>query len=151
MPLTGARQALIGHFDYADTWLNMADALASRGNTLDAAKLLQSQAERHPRDYKLWIGLGNALTDHARTITPAGRLAFERAAELAPGYPAPPFFLGLAEARSGNTEAAVRLWQRNPRQRAGECQLAPDGRGRAAADAAEGRHRRPPGQPQAGS
>lgn len=111
MPLTGARQAMTGRFDYADTWLNMADALASRGNTLDAAKLLQSQAERHPRDYKLWIGLGNALTDHARTITPAGRLAFERAAELAPGYPAPPFFLGLAEARSGNTEAAVRLWQ----------------------------------------
>lgn len=111
MPLTGARQAMTGRFDYADTWLNMADALASRGNTLDAAKLLQSQAERHPRDYKLWVGLGNALTDHARTITPAGRLAFERAAELAPGYPAPPFFLGLAEARSGNTEAAVRLWQ----------------------------------------
>jgi cytochrome c-type biogenesis protein CcmH/NrfG len=111
MPLTGARQAMTGRFDYADTWLNMADALASRGNTLDAAKLLQSQAKQHPRDYKLWIGLGNALTDHARTITPAGRLAFERAAELAPGYPAPPFFLGLAEARSGNTEAAVRLWQ----------------------------------------
>jgi len=111
MPLTGARHALTGQFDYADTWLNMADALASRGNTLDAAKLLQSQAERHPGDYKLWIGLGNALTDHARTITPAGRLAFERAAELAPGYPAPPFFLGLAEARSGNPKEAIRLWQ----------------------------------------
>jgi len=111
MPLTGARQALTGRFDYADIWLNMADALASRGNTLDAAKLLQAQAERHPGDYKLWIGLGNALTDHARTITPAGRLAFERAAELAPGYPAPPFFLGLAEARSGNSAEAIRLWQ----------------------------------------
>jgi cytochrome c-type biogenesis protein CcmH len=111
MPLTGARQAMTGRFDYADTWLNMADALASRGNTLDAARLLQSQAQRHPRDYKLWVGLGNALTDHARTITPAGRLAYERAAELAPGYPAPPFFLGLAEARSGNPEAAARLWQ----------------------------------------
>jgi cytochrome c-type biogenesis protein CcmH len=110
MPLTGARQAMTGRFDYADTWLNMADALASRGNTLDAAKLLQTQAARHPGDYKLWLGLGNALTDHARTITPAGRLAFERAAELAPGYPAPPFFLGLAEVRSGNPEAAVRLW-----------------------------------------
>lgn len=111
MPLTGARHAMTGQFDYADTWLNMADALASRGNTLDAAKLLQAQAERHPGDYKLWVGLGNALTDHARTITPAGRLAFERAADLAPGYPAPPFFLGLAEARSGNPQEAVRLWK----------------------------------------
>ena len=111
MPLTGARQAMTGQFDYADTWLNMADALASRGNTSDAANLLQAQVARHPGDYKLWVGLGNALTDHARTITPAGRLAFARAAELAPGYPAPPFFLGLAEARSGNPAEAVRLWR----------------------------------------
>lgn len=111
MPLTGARHKLTGQFDYADTWLNMADALASRGRTEEAARLLQAQVARHPRDYKLWVGLGNALTDHARTITPAARLAFQRAAELAPGYPAPPFFLGLAEARSGNPEEAVRLWR----------------------------------------
>ena len=37
LPLTGARRALMGQFDYSDTWLNMADALASRGNTEDAA------------------------------------------------------------------------------------------------------------------
>lgn len=111
LPLTGARHAMMGQFDYSDTWLNMADALASRGNTEDAAKLLQSQAARHPRDYKLWVGLGNALTDHARTVTPAARLAYARAAELAPGYPAPRFFLGLAEARSGNPQEAVKLWR----------------------------------------
>ena len=111
LPLTGARQAMMGQFDYSDSWLNLADALASRGNTEDAARLLQAQVGRHPRDYKLWVGLGNALTDHARTITPAGRLAYARAAELAPGYPAPRFFLGLAEARSGNPEEALRLWQ----------------------------------------
>ena len=111
LPLAGARRAMMGQFDYADTWLNLADALASRGNTADAAKLLQAQVARHPHDYKLWVGLGNALTDHARTITPAARLAYARAAELAPGYPAPRFFLGLAEARSGNPEEAVRLWR----------------------------------------
>jgi cytochrome c-type biogenesis protein CcmH len=111
MPLSGARHALMGQFDYSDTWLNMADALASRGNTEDAAKLLQAQVGRRPGDYKLWVGLGNALTDHARTITPAARLAYARAGELAPGYPAPKFFLGLAEARSGNPAEAVRLWR----------------------------------------
>ena len=111
LPLAGARHAMMGQFDYSDTWLNIADALASRGNTEDAARLLQAQVARHPRDYKLWVGLGNALTDHARTITPASRLAYSRAAELAPGYPAPKFFLGLAEARSGNPEEAVRLWR----------------------------------------
>lgn len=111
MPLTGARHALMGQFDAGDAWLNLADALASRGNTEDAAKLLSNQAGRYPHDYKLWVGLGNALTDHARTLTPAARLAYRRAAELAPSYPAPKFFLGLAEARSGNPAEAVRLWR----------------------------------------
>lgn len=110
VPLTEARHALTGQFDYADIWLNMADALASRGGTEDAARLLQAQVRRHPGDYKLWMGLGNALADHSRTLSPAARMAFERAAQLAPGQPAPPFFLGLAEARSGNPDEAVRLW-----------------------------------------
>jgi cytochrome c-type biogenesis protein CcmH len=111
MPLTGARQALMGQFDYSDNWLNMADALASRGHTEDAVNLLRTQVARHPGDYKLWVGLGNALADHSHTLSPAARFAYQRAAELAPGYPAPPFFLGLAEARSGNPEVAVRLWR----------------------------------------
>ena len=58
-PLAEARHALTGQFDYADSWLNLADALASRGRTEDAARLLQTQVRRHPGDYKLWIGLGN--------------------------------------------------------------------------------------------
>ena len=111
MSVSGARHALMGQFDYSDSWLNMADALSSRGNTQDAVNLLRTQVARHPGDYKLWVGLGNALFDHSRTLSPAARFAYERAAQLAPGYPAPPFFLGLAEARSGNPEEAVRLWR----------------------------------------
>ncbi len=111
MPLTGARHALMGQFDYSDTWLNLADALASRGNTQDAVNLLRTQVARRPNDYKLWVGLGNALVDHSRTLSPAARYAYGRAAQLAPGYPAPAFFLGLAEARSGKPEEAVRLWR----------------------------------------
>ena len=111
MSVAGARHALMGQFDYSDTWLNMADALSSRGNTQDAVNLLRTQVARHPEDYKLWVGLGNALFDHSRILSPAARFAYERAGQLAPGYPAPPFFLGLAEARSGNPEEAVRLWR----------------------------------------
>ena len=111
MSLAGARHALMGQFDYSDNWLNMADALASRGHTEDAVNLLRTQVVRHPDDYKLWVGLGNALADHSHILSPAARFAFQRAAELAPGYPAPPFFLGLAEARSGNPGEAVRLWR----------------------------------------
>jgi cytochrome c-type biogenesis protein CcmH len=111
MPVAGARHALMGQFDYSDIWLNMADALASRGNTQDAVNLLRTQVARRPNDYKLWVGLGNALFDHSRTLSPATRYAYARAAQLAPDYPAPPFFLGLAEARSGNPAEAARLWR----------------------------------------
>jgi cytochrome c-type biogenesis protein CcmH len=111
MPVAGARHALMGQFDYSDVWLNMADALASHGNTQDAVNLIRTQVSRHPNDYKLWVGLGNALFDHSRTLSPAARYAYVHAGQLAPGYPAPPFFLGLAEARSGNPEEAVRLWR----------------------------------------
>jgi cytochrome c-type biogenesis protein CcmH len=111
MPVAGARHALMGQFDYSDTWLNMADGLASHGNTQDAVNLLRTQVAKRPTDYKLWVGLGNALFDHSRTLSPAARYAYARAAQLAPGYPAPPFFLGLAEARSGNPNEAVRLWR----------------------------------------
>lgn len=111
MALSGARHALMGQFDAADAWLSMSEALASRNNTEDAANLLRAQVKRHPDDYRLWVGLGNALTDHARTITPSARFAYKRAIALAPDYPAPPFFLGLAEARSGNPDEAIRLWR----------------------------------------
>ena len=110
-PLSGARHALMGQFDAADAWLSMSEALASHGNTEDAANLLRGQVRRHPDDYRLWVGLGNALTDHSRMLTPSARYAYQRAIKLAPGYPAPRFFLGLAEARSGNPEEAIQLWQ----------------------------------------
>ena len=111
LPMTGARHALMGQFDAADAWISMSEALASRGNSEDAANLLRYQVARRPGDYRLWVGLGNALVDHSHTLSPAARFAFRRAAQLAPDYPAPPFFLGLAEARTGNPREAIRLWQ----------------------------------------
>ena len=89
----------------------MADSLARRGNTEDGARLLAAQVRKHPRDYVLWVGLANALVDHARMLTPAARFAYQQADALAPEYPAPRFFLGLAEARSGNGPEAARLWR----------------------------------------
>ena len=109
--LAGARVALMGQFDNADSWLIMSDNFARRGNSKDAAGVLGSAVREHPRDYKLWVGLGIALVDHGRGLNPAARLAFGNAAALAPDHPAPPFFLGLAEARSGNVAEALRLWR----------------------------------------
>lgn len=110
-PLAVARHAFFGQFTGAEAWLSMSEALASRGNTKDAVGLLRAAVRQHPGDPQLWIGLGNALVDHAHVLTPPAELAYDQAAELAPGYPAPLFFLGLALARSGDREGAVHLWR----------------------------------------
>lgn len=111
IPLTRMRHAFFGQFSGAEPWLRIAEALASRGNTQDAVGAMRSAVREHPGDPALWIGLGNALVDHSKGLTPASEFAFRRAAELAPGHPAPSFFMGLALARSGDREGALKLWQ----------------------------------------
>lgn len=110
LDLSEARAAMMGRFTAEERWMTIADSLARRGRTDEAARLLIAQVERYPRSYALWVGLGNALADHGKMLTPAARFAYRRADELAPDYPAPRFFLGLAEARSGNRDEAARLW-----------------------------------------
>ena len=110
-PLTDTRNALIGQFTTAEHWLIIADSYQRRGNTADAVGILRSAVRQHPRDYALWVGLGNALADHARSYTPAASYAFDRAQALAPHYPAPRFFRGLALIRSGEAEAGVAEWR----------------------------------------
>ena len=111
IPLTGARNLFLGRFSASDHWLIIADSLASRGKTQDSVGILRSAIRAHPRDYGLWVGLGNALTDHARGITPAARYAYRRARELAPNAPAPDYFEGLALLRSGDAAAAYAMWR----------------------------------------
>jgi cytochrome c-type biogenesis protein CcmH len=110
LPLTEARHAFFGRFTPAESWLVMSEALARDGETEEAIGLLQNAVRRYPGDAQLWIALGNALVDHAHGLTPPAELAYKRAAEMAPGHPAPPFFYGLALARSGDRQAAVTLW-----------------------------------------
>lgn len=111
-PLTEARHAFFGNFTGEESWLRMSEALARAGDTENAVGILQNAVGRYPNSPQLWIGLGNALVDHAHVLTPPAELAYRRAAELSPGYPAAPFFYGLALARSGQREAAVAVWQR---------------------------------------
>lgn len=111
LPLTKARHAFFGNFGGNEHWLLLSESLARRGRSADAAGILRSALRAHPRDSQLWIGLGNALVDHSRVLTPPAQLAFERAAELAPGHPAPPFFFGLALLRSGDRDTGLRMWR----------------------------------------
>jgi cytochrome c-type biogenesis protein CcmH len=112
-PLTDARHAFFGHFTPAESWLRMSEALAHDGQSEDAVGILQNAVKRYPGDPQLWIGLGNALVDHARGLTPPAELAYKRAAALAPGHPGAPFFYGLALARSGDRQGAIAVWQQS--------------------------------------
>ncbi|WP_310467933.1 hypothetical protein [Sphingomonas sp.] len=110
IPLTKLRHAFYGNFTASEHWLVIAESYARRGATGDAAGVLQSAIRAHPRVPALWVGLGNALVDHAGMLTPAAELAFARARALAPEHPAAPFFLGLAKLRSGDRAGALALW-----------------------------------------
>jgi cytochrome c-type biogenesis protein CcmH len=110
-PLTEARHAFYGYFTPAESWLRMSEALERDGKSEDAVGILENAVRRYPGDPQLWVGLGNALVDHARGVTPPAELAYKRAEEAAPGHPGAPFFYGLALARSGDRDAALALWQ----------------------------------------
>jgi len=112
LSLTDARHAFFGDFTPAEPWLRMSEALARDGEGEDAVNILQNAVRRYPGDPQLWIGLGNAIVDHARGLTPPAELAYQRAAAAAPGHPAAPFFYGLALARSGDRQGAVEIWKR---------------------------------------
>ena len=111
VPLTDLRHEFFGNFTGEERWLTISDALARTGDTEGAVGVLQNAVGKYPGNAQLWVGLGNALVDHAGGLTPASQLAYQRAAELAPGHPAPPFFLGLALARSGDRNSALALWK----------------------------------------
>jgi cytochrome c-type biogenesis protein CcmH len=110
-PLTEARHAFFGNFTPAESWLRISEALARDGKSEDAVGILQNAVKRYPGDPQLWVGLGNALVDHARGLTPPAELAYRRAAQMAPGHPGAPFFYGLALARSGDRQGALAVWQ----------------------------------------
>ena len=110
-PLTDARHAFFGSFTPAESWLRISEALARDGKSEDAVNILQNAVRRYPGDPQLWIGLGNALVDHSRGLTPPAELAYKRAAQMAPSHPGAPFFYGLALARSGDRAGALAVWQ----------------------------------------
>ena len=111
IPLANIRHEFFGHFTGEESWISISEALARGGDTEGAVGVLQNAVGKHGRSPQLWVALGNALVDHAGVLTPASEYAYRRAAELAPGHPAPAFFMGLALARSGDRDAALMTWK----------------------------------------
>lgn len=96
-----------------DRWIVIADALARNGQFGDAAEMLRGAVDADPGNAEAWLAMANALVSHADDrLTPAAFYAYRRASALAPEHPGPPFFLGLALARSGRFDEARGLWSR---------------------------------------
>jgi cytochrome c-type biogenesis protein CcmH len=91
--------------------LDAADTFIRSGNPDYAAGFLRGELSRRPGVAVLWVGYGNALMAYADgNLTPAARLAFERAVALSPTHPGPAYFLAAAEAGAGNLDTADAIW-----------------------------------------
>lgn len=111
--LTDARRLLVGdEYRSRSNWLVTADAFASRGQFTDAADFLRLAVEENPSDFEAWLALGNVLTEQADGIlTQASVYAYREASTIAPGNPAPGYFLGLALVRQGRMMDARGVWR----------------------------------------
>ena len=106
------REDMLGRFNYASTWLTIAESYQRRGDTWSGAEVIRSGLREAPNNADLWVGLGNALVVHGDgMMSPAAQLAFQRAAAIAPDHPGPRFFYGLALAQGGNYDEAERIWR----------------------------------------
>lgn len=109
--LAEKRRGLAERYGPAAQWMMLSDGLARQGKTKAAANVLLSGLRDTPDDANLWLGLGNALVNHAGGVVPPGAdFAYRRALTLDPDGPAPRYFYGLALARSGQLQAARDLW-----------------------------------------
>ncbi|MFN4135846.1 MAG: tetratricopeptide repeat protein [Novosphingobium sp.] len=105
------RQQMGDGFAKGQSWLILADGLARQGQYGAAAEVLRKGTQQFPRDADLWVSLGNALVGHGDgMISPAAQFAFQKAANLDPAHPGPPFFMGLALAQSGRLPDARAIW-----------------------------------------
>jgi len=105
------RQAISGQFTGAQRWLALADSQSRQGNYQAAAAVLSSGLRSNPENGELWLALAIALTDHSEgQITPAAQFAFQKAANINPNAPGPPFFFGLSLAQTGRLAEARSVW-----------------------------------------
>ncbi|HEY0325987.1 MAG TPA: tetratricopeptide repeat protein, partial [Allosphingosinicella sp.] len=59
------RPELMGQFNNAAHWLGLAESYQRTGNTKEGVEIIQNALRRTPDNADLWVGLGNALIQHA--------------------------------------------------------------------------------------
>lgn len=107
-----ARATLLEDLGDVGAWITLSNALIREGRTQLAVEAMEQATRAIPGEVDLWVQLGVALVTHAEgEVVPAARLAFDRAARLDPGHPAPRYFLGLAWLQAGRPKEALEVWR----------------------------------------
>lgn len=105
------RDAMFGRFNF--TWASFAraDAMTRAGAPDTAARAMILTVRQAPGDAGAWAWLGIKLAENdGNQVSPAAKFAFERALQLAPRHPGPPFLYGLALIREGKFAEARPFW-----------------------------------------
>lgn len=111
--LVAIRDGMFGRFNYTWSAFARADAMTRIGATDTAARAMILTVREAPGDVGGWTWLGIKLAENdGNQVSPAAKFAFDRAAQLAPEHPGPPFFHGLALVREGKFAEARPLWAR---------------------------------------
>ncbi|MBB4212335.1 cytochrome c-type biogenesis protein CcmH [Rhodothalassium salexigens DSM 2132] len=98
--------------DRADGWAMLARYSGRMGQWSRSADAYERAARLDPDKGDYWVGYGEALVQISEgQVTPAARLAFNRAAQVDPGHPAVAYYTGVALAQRGDAEAAIEIWQ----------------------------------------
>ncbi|MEP7350154.1 MAG: cytochrome c biogenesis factor [Sphingorhabdus sp.] len=99
-------------FSAAKRWLVTADAFARTGDFRLSAGYIQAGLRQNPNNPDLWsaLGLQLMLASDGKMSAPA-QLAFDKARALAPEYPAPDYFEGLASLFDGDLAATIAKWE----------------------------------------
>lgn len=111
--LSALRLAMFGKYTYAETFFIASDGMIRAGSPGSAVRILRSGVEGAKSNAAVWTAMGSAYAAHdGETVSPAARLSFDRAMQLAPEHPGPPFFLGTAYVRAGDFRTARAWWAR---------------------------------------
>jgi cytochrome c-type biogenesis protein CcmH len=108
--LVQIREAMFGRFNTTYFTLMQSDAMMRIGAPDSAARAMLIGTYRTPNDPGVWTGLGTALAESDKGVSPASRFAFDRAMAIYPEHPGPPFFLGLALVRANQFGEARQYW-----------------------------------------
>jgi cytochrome c-type biogenesis protein CcmH len=109
MAFTQARDALEKGQADSGTVSQLANALVRMGEPEQAVSALRLVMQGPgAKDPELWVARGEALLAQSNGLmSPAARMAFDEASKLAPGHPAPRFYLALAWLQAGRPQEAI--------------------------------------------